>query len=367
MTTEHSSSRKKAARSARRPAAYLGLAGLACALTLGVSMKPLASARVPANPPPPVYYGVNLASGSFGPKHLPGLHGRDYLYPTGAIAEPFKAMGMNTIRLPVLWERLQHQPMGRLDPEEIGRLDKAIAELGSFKLVIIDVHNYAKYHGVALDQPGRSGAMLADLWTRLAERYKSNGRVAFGIMNEPDHMDAAEWRKIADQTVDAIRRTGARNLVLVPGTRWTGGHSWNHGGPKSNAATMSGFVDPGRNFIYEIHQYLDDDSSGTKKECVGRAGRQRLEGVTRWLREEKAKAFLGEFGTPPTPKCLADLDDMLAFLRENGDVWLGWTYWAGGDWWGDDPFSIQPHEGRTKPQSEVLKRHIVSYRAAASR
>ena len=58
---------------------------------------------------------------------------------------------------------------------------------------------------------------------------------------------------------------------------------------------------------------------------------------------------------------------MMAFLRENGDVWVGWTYWAGGDWWGNYPYSIQPQDGRTKPQGEVLKRHIASYRSSSSR
>jgi endoglucanase len=362
-----SSPPKKAGRPRLRSTAYLSLGAFACAVSLAASLKPLASAQV-AQARAPIYYGVNLASGEFGPKKLPGVHGRDYVYPTKAVAEPFKAMGMNTIRVPVLWERLQHQPMGPLDPAEIERLDKTIADLSDFKSVIIDVHNYGRYQGVALDQEGRSGAMLADLWTKLAERYKGNRRVAFGLMNEPHGMDSAEWRRIVDQSVDAIRRTGARNLVLIPGTRWTGGHSWNSGGPKSNAATLSGFVDPGRNFVFEIHQYLDEDSSGTKKECVGgAAGRKRLAGVTRWLREESAQAILAEFGVPPTAKCLAELDDMLAYLRENGDVWVGWTYWAGGGWWGNYPFSIQPKDGRAKPQSEVLQRHIASYRNSASR
>lgn len=353
------------AKSGRRVGLFVALGGMVGALAIGASVLPLASAQVPVDPPAPVYYGVNLASGSFASNKLPGVHGKDYIYPTKAVAEPFRAMGMNTVRVPVTWERLQPVPLVALDEQEIERLDRVIADLGAFKSVIIDVHNYGRYRGIALDQPARSGAMLADLWTRLAERYKSNPRVAFGLMNEPHGMDSAAWRRMADQSVDAIRRTGARNLVLVPGTRWTGGHSWNAGGPKSNAAALSGFVDPGRNFVFEIHQYLDTDSSGTKKDCVGgKAGRKRLAGVTRWLREEKAQAILAEFGVPPTPTCLEELDDMMAFLRENGDVWVGWTYWAGGDWWGNYPYSIQPQDGRPKPQSEVLQRHIAGYRSS---
>jgi endoglucanase len=181
-------------------------------------------------------------------------------------------------------------------------------------------------------------------------------------MNEPHDIDAAVWRKVSDRTVAAIRATGARNLVLVPGTRWTGGHSWNAGGDSSNAAAMAGFRDPGSNFMFEIHQYLDSDSSGTKTDCVdATVGRRRLVKVTKWLREQRAKGFLAEFGVPPTSVCLQALDDTLSFLEENADVWGGWTYWAGGVRWHNYPFSIQPDGGQPKPQSEVLLRHIRSY------
>ena len=310
---------------------------------------------------PPRYYGVNLASGEFGSKKLPGVHGKDYIYPSAQTAAPFRAMGMNSVRVPVLWERLQPQLNGPLDPEEMALLDASLASL-DFKQVILDVHNYARYRGQPLSRSDGSGAALADLWTRLANRYKGKSQLAFGIMNEPHGIDATEWRAIAEATVAAIRRTGASNLVLIPGTRWTGGHSWHSGGPESNAVALAGFKDPGRNYAFEVHQYLDSNSSGTGSCSGSSVGRARLEGVTRWLRQQGAKAVLGEFGADKTPTCLAALDDILSYLRENGDVWIGWNYWAAGDWWGGYPMSIQPSDGKEKPQSAVLRRHISSYR-----
>lgn len=315
----------------------------------------------------PQFYGVNLPSATFGKKHRPGEYGRDYIYPTKAIAEPFVDMGMNTVRLGFLWERIQHEPLGPLDADELRRLDRAVADLSGFQTVILDVHNYGRYSGTKLNDP-QTGAMLADLWTKLAAHYRGNPHVAFGIMNEPHGIDAGVWRKISDQAVAAIRATGARNLVLVPGTNWTGGHSWTGGGDGSNAAAMSGFHDPARNFVFEIHQYLDSDSSGTKSDCVDpTVGRRRLSKVTKWLRAQHAKAVLAEFGAPPTPVCLQALDDVLNFLDENADVWAGWTYWAGGARWKNYPFDIQPDGGPPKPQADVLARHIASYRRSASR
>jgi endoglucanase len=311
---------------------------------------------------PPRYFGVNLASGEFAPEKVPGVHGRDYVYPTKATAAPFAEKGMNSIRLPFRWERIQPVMNGPLDEEEMQLLDASLADLSGFQQVILDVHNYAIYHGKPISPHDQTAAALPDLWRRLALRYKDRPNIAFGLMNEPFKTSASDWRKIADATTTAIRQTGARNLVLVPGTLWTGGHSWLNGGESSNAAAMTGFRDPGNNFVFEIHQYLDEDSSGTKGGCVSRTiGRERLQGVTRWLREQRARAILGEFGVDRSETCLAALDDLLLFLRENGDVWIGWNYWAGGDWWGDYPKSVQPVNGQERPQGAVLRRHVASY------
>jgi endoglucanase len=308
----------------------------------------------------PQYFGVNLPSGTFG-KARPGTYNKDYVYPDRAIAEPFQVMGLNSIRLGLRWERLQHAPFGPLDALELARLDRTMDELSGFKAIIIDIHNYARYSGMKLDNPA-NGAALADLWTKLARHYRGNPRAVFGIMNEPFGIDARAWRAVSDQSVAAIRATGARNLVLVPGTRWTGGHSWTKGGSASNAAAMNGFKDPGGNFMFEIHQYLDSNSSGTHPTCVDpTVGRRRLAGVTTWLREQNARGFLAEFGASAAPTCLQSLNDMLSFLEENGDVWAGWTYWAGGARWRNYMFDIQPEGGQPKPQSAILAQHIARY------
>ena len=48
----------------------------------------------------------------------------------------------------------------------------------------------------------------------------------------------------------------------------------------------------------------------------------------------------------------------MRFMNENSDVWLGWTYWAGGAWWPKDYFTnIQPQGGKDRPQMAVLQKH----------
>jgi endoglucanase len=345
--------------------AVIGLGVLSGAAALAL-LAPQQSPAVHSHGVLPKYYGVNLPSATFGKKR--GDYGKDYVYPSSAVAEPFQTMGMNAVRLGFLWGRLQHEPFGELDADELGHLDQAVNDLSGFQLIMLDLHNYGRYKGKKIDDPATGGAQLADLWTKLATHYKGNPRVAFGIMNEPNGIDAGAWRRVADQAVAAVRHTGARNLVLVPGTNWTGGHSWDSGHDGSNATAMSGFRDPGGNFAFEIHQYLDSDSSGTHPDCVDAGvGRRRLAGVTRWLRAQHARGFLAEFGVSSSPVCLQALDDTLDFLDENGDVWVGWTYWAGGARWHNYPFDIQPKHGETKPQAEVLQRHIDLYRRSAAR
>jgi endoglucanase len=48
---------------------------------------------------------------------------------------------------------------------------------------------------------------------------------------------------------------------------------------------------------------------------------------------------------------------MVAYLENNGDVWRGWTYWAAGPWWGDSN-SLEPQNGRDKPQMDILERYL---------
>ncbi len=80
--------------------------------------------------------------------------------------------------------------------------------------------------------------------------------------------------------------------------------------------------------------------------------------MTEWLREDGFRGFLGEIVAGPAPDCLRGLDSILAHMGDVADVWLGWTYWAAGPWWGDYAFSVEPVGGQDRPhQMEVLRAH----------
>ena len=166
-------------------------------------------------------------------------------------------------------------------------------------------------------------------------------------------MEPEDWLAIANEAIGALRREGASQLVLVPGTAYTGAHSW----MSARNIVMGNVVDPANKFAFEVHQYFDPDSSGTSPTAVGASiGSERIVAFQRWCRQNGFKAFLGEFAAGADETSLAALDDICRTLQANSDVWLGWAAWAGGGWWPRDYiFTLEPSRGgRLRPQTRIL-------------
>jgi endoglucanase len=318
----------------------------------------LASVAAPARL---LYPGVNLAGAEFNPKRIPGRPGADYLYPAPEDLDYFVSRGLSTIRLPFRWERLQPSLYGPLDRMELARIDAVVAEAAKrHAFIILDPHNYARYGDAVIGSPELPDKAFADFWRRLAAHYANNRTVLFGLMNEPHDMPIAAWFRAAQAAIGAIRATGARNILLVPGASWTGAHSWfSRWDGTTNAEQFEKLSDPANNFVAEIHQYFDGNFSGTGKTCRSAdIGVEKIAPVTAWLREHRYRALLGEFGTSNDPLCLQALDRTLAHLAKNDDVWIGWTYWAGGKWMGRYPYTVTPGPQGDTPQMRVLLRYV---------
>jgi endoglucanase len=312
------------------------------------------------------YVGVNLAGAEFG-SNVPGTFNKDYTYPTRSEVDYFVDKGMNVFRLPFKWERLQHSAKADLNAAELSRI-KSFVDYAASKeaYTILNPHNYARYDGEVIGGENLDVSVFEDFWQKLAMEFNDQTFVIFGLMNEPYGMDTELWLTNANAAISAIRATGATNLILVPGNAYTGAHSWNstwYGTP--NGTVMQGVIDPLDNYAFEVHQYLDDNSSGTSATCVNTTiGSARLQNFTNWLRTHGERGFLGEFGVSTNDPCLAALDDMLAYMGNNADVWLGWAYWAAGPWWGDYMFSIEPRNGQDRLQMDVLEKHLSDASAA---
>ena len=301
--------------------------------------------------------GVNLPQLGFGEDAIPGKLGTDYQVPSSKSAAYYTGKGMNLIRIAFLWERLQPTLGGPLDPAYLAHLMSVTSQANRHgAAVLLDVHNFGRYRRKPLGSPQVPIQAFADLWSRLAEKF-ADGRVMFGLMNEPHDQSGADWRGAVDAAVAAIRKTGAKNAIFIMGADWGSPRSWMSG----NAELMSGIKDP--NFVFEFHQYLDAVGGGTSPVCKDAAHSVALfTEATDWLRRTDAHGFLGEIGIGANARCMASLGAVLSYLQANRDVWLGWAYWAGGQGWGDYFGSLEPKESlgpRTDaPQMAVLEKFL---------
>jgi len=305
------------------------------------------------------FHGVNLAGLDFG-QNIPGTEGKDYIVPTNSEVDYFTSKGMNVFRLPFLWERLQPSLNGNFDQNYFNYIDKFVNyATGKGASVLLDVHNYARYRGQVIGS-GVPNTAFADFWSRLAQIYANNNKVIFGIMNEPNTMPTEQWLNAANAAIAAIRNMNATNLLAVPGNAWTGAWSWNQNWyGTSNAEVMVGVKDPGNNFVFEVHQYMDSDHSGTSPNCVSSTiGSQNLADFTAWARKNNFKAFLGEWAGGRTDTCYQAIADITNYIDSNTDVFIGWTWWAAGPWWADYIYALDPSNGQDRPQMAYLSPHL---------
>jgi endoglucanase len=313
--------------------------------------------------------GVNLPSAAFGPHIVAGgprgKHGHDYSYPISMYTpgykntEYFLKRGMNSFRLGFIWERLQPVIGKDFDPVEFGRLRDTVTELtrqGAW--VVLNPHNYARHEGRLIGSPDLEIDRFSEFWSRLATTFGGNRLVIFGLMNEPHGIAATTWASAANSAITAIRKTGARNLILVPGITYSSARHWQDEG---NAEAMLTIRDPLDHMAFEAHIYLNASGTGVDPDCVSETvGVERMQPFTDWLRRHGKLGFLGEFGGGRDPVCLAAIERMVTYMRDNPDIYLGWSYWAAGPRWPPDYFtSIEPRRGGADgPQMQALMKAI---------
>lgn len=322
--------------------------------------------QVDARSTPTHLRGTNMSGAEFGTA-IPGTFGTDYIYPdpnyaTGYTSQDyFIGKGLNTFRLPFRWERLQRQLDADFDTAELGRLDTTVTDMtGKGAYVIVEPHNFARYNGELVGSTAVPNSAFADLWAKLAQHYASNPRVLFGLMNEPHDMPTEQWRDGANAAIAAIRTAGAHNLIVVPGNAYTGAWCWSlnfYGTP--NADAMLGITDPEDNYVFEVHQYLDSDYSGSHTACQSTTiGADSLAGFTAWLRAHGKRGILGELGAGANATCDTAVDGMLAHIDANADVYIGWAWWSAGPWWGNYFMTLEPQNGVDAPQFATLATHL---------
>lgn len=290
--------------------------------------------------------GLNRAGAEYG-SDWDGWTGQAYYaFPTSdelaAELDYATSRGFNILRLPIAWERLQHDLLGDLDPDYISQVMAFVDQANAAGLpVIVDLHNYNRYASGCFDAAGGQlpsytqhvygdGSLdvshLVDVWTKLATACLARPAVIFNLMNEPHDFPcpADAWFADVQSVIDAIRATGAAHLILVPNSRGSDVDHWYtyapNGGPLDSLAAL-GITDSASNIAFDMHAYQDTPSSPTSYVDL-------LRPVTEWAASNQRQLFLSELGVVNgAPNGAAAIDNLLGYLDDNAGVWLGWTAW----------------------------------------
>ncbi|KAL3466457.1 glycoside hydrolase superfamily [Aspergillus heterothallicus] len=285
------------------------------------------------------FFGVNESGAEFGEDNIPGVWGTDYIFPDPATISTLISDGFNIFRIQFKMERLTSEITGSFNQEYLQNLTSvvnAVTEAGAY--AILDPHNYGRFNNEIISTPSD----FQTWWTNVATEFANNDKVVFDTNNEYHDMDQTLVLNLNQAAIDGIRAAGATSqYIFVEGNSWTGAWTW-----VDVNDNMKDLTDPQNKIVYEMHQYLDSDGSGTSESCVSTTiGEERVTAATQWLKDNGKIGIIGEFAGGDNDQCRTAAKGMLDYLSANSDVWLGALWWAAGPWWGDYMYSFEPESG----------------------
>jgi hypothetical protein len=178
-----------------------------------------------------------------------------------------KAWGANVVRLSVA-SPFWLSSSCNYDSTYQTRVDQAVQMItGKGMVALFDLHFNSTGACSAVGPQLMADSTAVAFWKSAAAHYKSNPLVAFDLYNEPHDITDAVWRNGGSVTsggttwtavgmqslYDAVRSTGAKNLVVVSGNSWANRYP-------SNPIT-------GSNLVYGVHAYTCPNSP-TGSDCL---------------------------------------------------------------------------------------------------
>jgi endoglucanase len=277
------------------------------------------------------WFGVNESGAEFGNTAIPGELGKDYTWPNASAIEILIKKGMNIFRIPILMERIASGTMtSALNDTYLSGLATHVSFItGAGGHAVIDSHNFGRYAGNIIT----STSDFQTYWTNVATQFSNNSNVIFDCNNAfHDEPSNALVVSLNQACINGVRAAGATTqhifvegtvlhppsfipllLVLTQSQSYTGAWTWTT--TSGNSAIMGNLTDPSIKIIYEMHQYLDSDGSGTNAE--------RVDDATAWLKANGKKGILGEFAGGANMVCKSAVTGMLDSLVADNDVWMG--------------------------------------------
>ncbi|KFZ16635.1 hypothetical protein V501_02122 [Pseudogymnoascus sp. VKM F-4519 (FW-2642)] len=286
------------------------------------------------------WLGVDESGAEFGQGSLPGVYGKDFIFASTDVLGSLMKEGYNIFRVPFLMERMAPGGVGSaFSAAYLANYTVAInyiTQNGGY--AVVDPHNFGRYNGAIITDTNAFGTFFKTL----ATAFKSNAKVIFDTNNEYHDMDQTLVLNLNQAAINAIRAAGATSqYIFVEGNSYSGAWTWANVNDNLKALT-----DPQNKIIYQMHQYLDSDGSGTSDACVSSTiGVERVTSATAWLRANKKIGIIGEFAGGANSQCKTAVTGLLQHLKTNSDVWTGAMWWGGGPWWGNYIYGFEPPSG----------------------
>ncbi len=280
------------------------------------------------------YFGVNIAGPEFAQPMYTDSKYTSYQY--------FNKKGLTLIRIPFTWERLQPTLQGDLDANQlISYTNMIYAAQSSGEKIIIEAHNFGLYNNAALTDNDLQN--FSDLWAKITQKFSNgySGIWGYELMNEPHDLpgNCQTWKSLSQAAINAIRQKDT--------TDW-----------QSASDCLKDLTDPSNKLIYSAHIYFDEDKSGVyNSSCTDTdIGVKRAQPFLAWLAKNNKIGMFTEYGIPQDSCWQKTLDNFMTTIYNNPNI-IGGTYWAAGPAWGGYALSVEPENGKDKPQMKILEKY----------
>lgn len=221
-------------------------------------------------------------------------------------------------------------PVNARDPTYLSWLDEYVTLAAQHRAYVVFVFRSYPRDGAQPEMPDdRAQRALAFL----AERYRDQPSVLYGLQVEPHGVSWSPLRPRFEAMVDAIHSAAAphKPVVMVPGIQW--GHD-----------VSPAIADPVRreNVVYKTHPY---NPASDFYRYFGRA------------HEAGLPVFVGEFGdAPDIGMTMADVNALLSYTHERAIGWAAWIFDSKGP-----PVLLSSRDGTpTSPYGAAVKQEMLA-------
>ncbi|KAI8453546.1 hypothetical protein BY996DRAFT_8493997 [Phakopsora pachyrhizi] len=258
--------------------------------------------------------------------------------------------GSNVISLPVAWENIQthilSDDLNKDFMEELEDVIKTITYQGGN--VVLELRSsHERIRQVKPDNGAVKNSTLDDqfldsytkLWSNLAKSFLVNRRVIFSLASLPDNaMTPARWPKTIQAAVTAVRKTGSKNVILLPsmGNR---NLSVRHNTIKTFDKTYHALKDVKNpdnttfGLVFDLTQNFapfDHKKHNSTTACPARNTTDYVTPLVKLLKENKRQAFIGRVVSGSHETCLSILKEFLSDIKGAYPHIAGFSMYGGG-------------------------------------